>query len=150
MPTITVEKEATMIALGKHCAKQLTPPFVCYLMGDLGAGKTTWMKGILKGLGSKERLTSPTYPIVKRYQIGNKSLIHFDLYRLNGIDDFIDSGLTDELELADYLFIEWPMRAKACLPPPDIELTFEVSRNHHLVTMDSISFKALGLSTFTE
>jgi tRNA threonylcarbamoyladenosine biosynthesis protein TsaE len=148
MPTIIVENHLKMIALGEYCAKQLTPPVVCYLTGNLGAGKTTFMKGILTGLGSDEALTSPTYPLIKRYTITNKQLVHFDLYRLTGVDDFIDSGLTDEFELADYIFIEWPLRAKACLPPANIELTFEITGNEHTVMMDNQAFEILHLSCF--
>lgn len=144
MPTITVQKEEQMIALGEYCAKHLPENCVCYLTGDLGAGKTTWMKGVLKGLGSDDVLRSPTYPIVQNYIINKKKLAHFDLYRLQGADDFLDSGLSDELE-NDYVFIEWPDRAKECLPPPNVELLFQVNGTYHTVTLKDSCFQALQL-----
>jgi tRNA threonylcarbamoyladenosine biosynthesis protein TsaE len=147
MPTITLQKEDEMIALGAYCAKQLPPRCVCYLMGDLGAGKTTWMKGIIKGLGSDEILRSPTYPIVQHYSVNNKQLAHFDLYRLHGADDFLDSGLGDQLD-EDYVFIEWPRRAKECLPAPDFELTFQVTGTDHTISMDDAGFEQLRLKTY--
>ena len=145
MPTLTFSKEQEMIEFGKICAKQISNPCVCYLMGDLGAGKTTWMKGVLKGLGSDEILRSPTYPIVQRYVVDHKNLVHFDLYRLSGADDFIDSGLGDELESADYLFVEWPRRAKSCLPAADFELKFQVTGDNHSITMSDACYKRLRL-----
>ena len=122
-----------MIDFGKTFAQKLPKRCVCYLQGDLGSGKTTWMKGVLAGLGSTETLRSPTYPIVQVYSINDKKLAHFDLYRINGDDDFLDSGLDDVCKEADYVFIEWPDRVNCVLPCPDIELCFQIMAECHAV-----------------
>lgn len=134
MTVFELKTAEDMIEFGKKFALQLPERCVCYLQGDLGAGKTTWMKGVLAGLGSTETLRSPTYPIVQVYSIGSKKLAHFDLYRINGDDDFLDSGLADECEAADYVFIEWPSRVNHVLPNPDIELRFQIMAQCHSVT----------------
>jgi tRNA threonylcarbamoyladenosine biosynthesis protein TsaE len=148
MPTITLHDEEAMIALGAYCAQHLPARAVCYLIGDLGAGKTTWMKGILRGLGSTEVLRSPTYPIVQHYQVGDKMLAHFDLYRLNGCDDFLDSGLGDEIDQADYVFIEWPIRAKSCLPPANLEIIFQIALHSHTATFDKVAYDVFELRSY--
>lgn len=146
MPTITLKNETEMIQFGNYCAERLPNRCVCFLRGDLGAGKTTWMKGVLKGLGSQEILRSPTYPIVQNYRIDDKTVVHFDLYRLTGADDFEESGLGDEVDSADYLFVEWPKRARSQLPAPDFELIFQIGTNEHLVTLSEDGFETLKLT----
>ena len=138
MTTLHLNTADDMIAFGKEFAQKLPESCTCYLQGELGAGKTTWMKGLLAGLGSEEVLRSPTYPIVQVYSLGEKTLAHFDLYRINGDDDFFDSGLLDELEAADYVFIEWPCRVKNALPSADIELCFRIMPEYHSVTVSNL------------
>ena len=135
MTTHDLATAADMMAFGEQFAQQLPGSCICYLQGELGAGKTTWMKGLLAGLGSQETLRSPTYPIVQVYHLVGKTLAHFDLYRINGDDDFLDSGLLDELEAADYVFIEWPSKVKKALPAADIELSFHIMPEYHSVTV---------------
>ncbi len=81
---------------------------VILLRGDLGAGKTTFIKNFVASLGSTETVTSPTYSIVNEYDSPRGKIYHFDLYRLNSIEEVYDIGMLDYLESGAYCLIEWP------------------------------------------
>ncbi len=81
---------------------------VILLRGDLGAGKTTFVKNFVASLGSAETVTSPTYSIVNEYDSPRGKIYHFDLYRLNSIEEVYDIGMLDYLESGAYCLIEWP------------------------------------------
>lgn len=78
------------------------------LSGDLGAGKTTLSKSIIKTLGSSEEVTSPTFSIINEYLNSNTSIFHIDLYRLNNLQEALDIGIEEYLYSGNYCFIEWP------------------------------------------
>ena len=88
-------------------AKQLQPGSVLAYFGDLGAGKTAFTRGLARGLGAKERVTSPTYTIVNEYLSGRMPLFHFDMYRLASSDDLWDIGWEDYLERGGVCAVEW-------------------------------------------
>ena len=94
-------------ALGAALARQLTPGTVIAYRGDLGAGKTAFTRGLAKGLGVKERVTSPTYTIVNEYLSGRMPLFHFDMYRLGSEDELFDIGWEDYLERGGVCAVEW-------------------------------------------
>lgn len=96
--------------------------FVVYLLGDLGAGKTTLVRGVLRGLGYTGRVKSPTYPLLETYQVGDLSVAHFDLYRLESPDAFTEAGFEDYFVGPGVRFVEWPDRAEGRLPDPDWRL----------------------------
>ena len=100
---------------------------VIYLYGDLGAGKSTLVRGILNGLGYAGRVKSPTYALVEPYHIAGLDLRHFDLYRLHSADEWDSAGFRDEFDGSNIVFIEWPEKAQGLLPPADLEISF-----HHL------------------
>lgn len=79
--------------------------------GDLGAGKTAFVRGMARGLGIQERVTSPTFTIVNEYNDGSRPLFHFDLYRLNGADELFDIGWEDYLSRNGICAVEWSERA---------------------------------------
>ena len=97
------ETEAVGMALGKR----LTPGAVIAYQGDLGAGKTAFTRGLAKGLGCTEIVTSPTYTIVNEYLGGRIPLFHFDMYRLASSDDLFDIGWEDYLERGGICAVEW-------------------------------------------
>jgi tRNA threonylcarbamoyladenosine biosynthesis protein TsaE len=148
MAATVLHSERDTIDFGSFCADKIKSPGVFYLSGELGAGKTTWVKGFMQGLGYKGVLRSPTYPIIQRYEVGDKRVAHLDLYRLHGDDDFLDSGLADEFEATDYLLIEWPERVHSCLPNPSIDLRFHIGGDSHFVSLNEACFSALQLSEF--
>ena len=107
-------------ALGEKLAQQLTPGTVIAYLGDLGAGKTAFTRGLARGLGSDERVTSPTYTIVNEYLGGRMPLFHFDMYRLTSADDLFDIGWEDYLERGGVCAVEWSENVEDALEDPSI------------------------------
>lgn len=102
-------------ALGEALGKVLSPGTVLAYEGDLGAGKTAFTRGIARGLGIREPVTSPTYTIVNEYLSGRIPLFHFDMYRLSGADDLFDIGWEDYLERGGVCAVEWSETVKEAL-----------------------------------
>ena len=94
-------------ALGAALGKRLPPGTILAYRGGLGAGKTAFTRGLAKGLGCKDIVTSPTYTIVNEYLVGRLPLFHFDMYRLNSADDLWDIGWEDYLERHGVCAVEW-------------------------------------------
>ena len=94
-------------AIGKRLGEKLTPGAVIAYQGDLGAGKTAFTRGVARGLGAKEQVTSPTYTIVNEYLSGKYPLFHFDMYRLASSDDLFDIGWEDYLDRGGICAVEW-------------------------------------------
>ena len=94
-------------ALGEKLAKLLRPGTVLAYLGDLGAGKTAFTRGLARGLGCRETVTSPTYTIVNEYLGGRLPLFHFDMYRLTSSDDLWDIGWEDYLDRQGVCAVEW-------------------------------------------
>ena len=133
-----------MLSLGKRLAASLQPPRVVYLYGPLGAGKTTFVRGVLQGLGYTGAVKSPTYTIVEPYELESITLYHFDLYRLNDPEELEALGIRDYLSEAALCLIEWPERGGDSLPPADASLVF---RYHHGEnTARRLSVQGLDLS----
>ena len=89
------------------------------LIGDLGAGKTTLVRGVLRGLGYTGRVKSPTYPLLETYKAADLNLSHFDLYRLETPDAFVEAGFEEYFAGPAVRFVEWPDRGGSFLPEPD-------------------------------
>ena len=94
-------------AVGAALAQVLQPGTVIAYRGDLGAGKTAFTRGLARGLGVTERVTSPTYTIVNEYLGGRMPLFHFDMYRLGSEDELFDIGWDDYLERGGVCAVEW-------------------------------------------
>ena len=94
-------------AVGAALARVLEPGTVIAYRGDLGAGKTAFTRGLARGLGVKERVTSPTYTIVNEYVSGTMPLFHFDMYRLGSEDELFDIGWEDYLDRGGVCAVEW-------------------------------------------
>ncbi|NLB88391.1 MAG: tRNA (adenosine(37)-N6)-threonylcarbamoyltransferase complex ATPase subunit type 1 TsaE [Syntrophomonadaceae bacterium] len=113
-----------MQELGAKLGKLLKPRDVIYLIGDLGAGKTTMVQGIAKGLNYEGRVTSPTFTIMNIYPT-KPEIYHYDFYRL-GEDEFEDLGLEDYLERDGIAIIEWPSFEKGMLPNEGLFINIEL------------------------
>ena len=94
-------------ALGEKIGARLTAGTLLAYRGDLGAGKTAFTRGLARGLGAKEQVTSPTYTIVNEYLSGRLPLFHFDMYRLRSADDLFDIGWEDYLDRNGICAVEW-------------------------------------------
>jgi len=121
----TVATEAEMIELGMALARGMGGGEVWELSGELGAGKTTLVRGILRGLGFEGRVKSPSYGLVESYEVGGLEIHHLDLYRLGepGELDFV--GIEDLLGENSVLLIEWPERGKGRLPGSSVQIRIE-------------------------
>ena len=108
--------------------KNLNRSIVVFLEGNLGAGKTTFTKGLMKGLGYNELVKSPTYNLVEIHETENLKVFHFDLYRINSPHELEEIGIGEYLEEENYICIfEWPENAQSLLPQPDY--TIEIAHS---------------------
>lgn len=114
--------EAATLALGRALAAGVAPGLQLQLHGDLGAGKTTLVRGLLRGLGHEGRVKSPTFSLVEPYEVSSLSLYHFDFYRFESSADLRDSGLLESFGGPAVCLVEWPERAGPALPPPDLAI----------------------------
>ena len=126
---MTNSPENTM-ELGKDFASKIEIGDVISLNGDLAAGKTTFMKGVLKGIGYVGEVTSPTFTLVNEYDSQPK-IIHIDCYRETNLNRWIGLGIHEYLESDSIVFIEWAELIKPLLPENIIEITFSHSGDNY-------------------
>jgi tRNA threonylcarbamoyladenosine biosynthesis protein TsaE len=119
--TLSAQDAGTMQLLGERLAGCLGHGIV-FLHGELGAGKTTLARGILRGLGYTDKVRSPTYSLVEPYSVGQGMVYHLDLYRLGDPEELEWLGLRDLLAGNSLLLVEWPQRGAGQLPTADLEI----------------------------
>lgn len=122
---LSLPDEAATRTLGARLAKALVPGFKLYLRGPLGSGKTTLVRGLLFGLGWRDRVKSPSYALVEVYVVSSLQLYHFDFYRFLNQREWNDSGFRDYFDSAAVCVVEWPEKAGDALPRPDLEVVLE-------------------------
>ncbi|HLQ26436.1 MAG TPA: tRNA (adenosine(37)-N6)-threonylcarbamoyltransferase complex ATPase subunit type 1 TsaE [Acidiferrobacterales bacterium] len=108
--------------LGARLAAGLRAGSVIFLRGELGAGKTTLVRGLLHGLGHQGAVKSPTYTLIEPYFLPGHAIFHFDLYRLKHPEELEFLGLRDYLQAQGVCLIEWPERGEGFLPPADVDV----------------------------
>lgn len=126
---ITIKTASAMQKLGATIAKACQPGSVIYLHGELGAGKTTLVRGFLQKLGVKGHVRSPTFTLLEPYQFGGHLIYHFDLYRLVNAEEFAYIGGRDYFTKQSICLIEWPERGRGFLPPADLICNFDFAAN---------------------
>ena len=122
--TFLPDEKATL-GLGAALARGLTPGLTMYLRGELGAGKTTLVRGILRALGHQGPVRSPTYALVEVYELSRLHFHHFDFYRFHDPREWIDAGFRESFDGRNLTVIEWPEKAGDLLPPADVEIALE-------------------------
>ncbi|MBN2885608.1 MAG: tRNA (adenosine(37)-N6)-threonylcarbamoyltransferase complex ATPase subunit type 1 TsaE [Chromatiaceae bacterium] len=117
---LVLPDEQAQLALGAQIAAHLPETLVLYLDGDLGTGKTTLTRGLLRALGHRGAVRSPTYTLIESYALGARRLHHFDLYRLGDPEELEYLGLRDLLAEPAIWIVEWPERGHGALPEADL------------------------------
>ena len=132
-------------AVGAKLAGILIAGAVIAYKGDLGAGKTAFTRGLARGLGTKESVTSPTYTIVNEYLSGRLPLFHFDMYRLHSADELFDIGWEDYLDRGGVCAVEWSENVADALEDP-ITVTIEkLGEDSRRITITGGTFCDLSL-----
>ena len=131
--------EAATLAMAATLAAGLEPGMVLRLEGDLGAGKTTLVRGVLRALGDAGPVRSPTYTLVELHAVSGLNLYHFDFYRFNQAEDFLDAGLEEYFGNDGICLVEWPDRAGPYLPPADLRIELSVRPDGRSVRVEATS-----------
>lgn len=118
--------EAATLALGARLAASLHPGLYIELLGDLGAGKTTLVRGLLRALGYQGRVKSPTFTLVEHYSVLKFNVYHFDLYRFEDPEEWLDAGFREHFNGDNVCLVEWPQKAAGCLPLADVILRLDI------------------------
>ncbi len=125
--SLELPDERATLRLGAALAAGVAPGRVLHLSGELGSGKTTLVRGLLRELGHAGRVKSPTYPLVELYVVSRLNLYHFDFYRFKDRGEWLESGFRDYFNAQSACIVEWPERAGGLLPPPDLAVRLEIS-----------------------
>jgi tRNA threonylcarbamoyladenosine biosynthesis protein TsaE len=139
LSTFALPDENATLALGAAIAPHLAPGLVVTLSGELGAGKTTLVRGLLRALGHAGRVKSPTYTLVELYEVSRLHLYHFDFYRFHDPKEWIDAGFRDTFNGRNVCLIEWPERARGQLPAADLDISLAVTEPGRRATLTAHS-----------
>ncbi len=136
----TLADEAATHGLGTELAQAVTGGgLVVHLSGALGTGKTTLTRGLLRALGYRGAVKSPTYTLIEPYEVAGRRVFHLDLYRLADPEELEYLGLRDLLEPGALVVIEWPEKGGDWLPPPDISIGLEYATPGREARLEALS-----------
>lgn len=117
-------REQQLGAFADRLAAHLRPPLVIWLRGELGSGKTTFARALIRALGYKGRVKSPTYGLLEHYPLERMQVLHLDLYRIGDADELEFLGLADLFDENTIVLVEWPEKSGRWLPEPDFVFDF--------------------------
>ncbi len=132
-----VADEAAMLALGARLSQVFPDTGLIYLHGDLGAGKSTLVRGFIKACGYAGHVKSPTYTLVEPYQVPGHSIYHLDLYRLADPEELEFIGFRDLLTQQSIVLVEWPDKAQGLLPAADLDVYIQYSAQGREVLIEA-------------
>jgi tRNA threonylcarbamoyladenosine biosynthesis protein TsaE len=132
------DEEAT-VAMGNQVAAIIEQGAVIYLHGDLGAGKTTFTRGVVQGFGHTGKVKSPTYTLVEPYELERGCVYHFDLYRLGDPEELEYMGIRDYFSSDAICVVEWPEKGGEFIPVPDLDITLSYVGNERKIIISSAS-----------
>jgi tRNA threonylcarbamoyladenosine biosynthesis protein TsaE len=121
---ISFPQEQDLISFAERFSSDLKVPLVIWLEGDLGAGKTTFARGLIQALGYQGKVKSPTYGLLEQYQTDSVNILHMDLYRIGEPGELEFLGLADLLDNQTILLIEWPDKGGKWIPEADFVFKF--------------------------
>lgn len=139
--------EAALRQLALAFGRCLRAPLVIYLQGDLGAGKTTFARALIQGLGYSGLVKSPTYGLLESYQAGGFDFLHLDLYRIENSVELEYLAISDQFTENGILLIEWPEKALESLPAADIKINFRETGEIHGIEFEvnsAVGSKVIG------
>lgn len=145
-----MKDETATIEAGKAFAAYLPVSLVVFLHGNLGAGKTTFVRGVLQGLGHQGKVKSPTYTIVEPYKVFDKILYHFDLYRFNDEEEWEMAGFREYFNDESICMIEWPEKAATLMPNADIDIELSLAKEGRCIKYTANNNKAAQLLSHLE
>jgi tRNA threonylcarbamoyladenosine biosynthesis protein TsaE len=122
-----------------RCLPREPQPFVIELVGDLGAGKTTFARGLLQALGVVGRVRSPSYGLLEHYELAGWQVLHLDLYRLLDPEELENLGVRDYHAGRSLWLVEWPEKGQGYLPAPDARLTLSCGADGHRAELAALS-----------
>jgi len=137
--TIEVDNAAGQERLGARLAERVPAAFIVYLQGDLGAGKTTLVRGVLRGMGYQGKVRSPTYTLIEPYRVHGRAVCHLDLYRLGDPEELEYLGLRDLLEEPVVMLIEWPEQGRGMLPAADLVVRIQYQGEGRRLELEPLS-----------
>jgi tRNA threonylcarbamoyladenosine biosynthesis protein TsaE len=123
--TAHLADERATLELGARLAHAIAPGHKIYVSGELGAGKTTLVRGLLRELGYRGRVKSPTFSLVELYRVSRLDLYHFDFYRVRDPNEWAEAGFRDLFGGGGVCLVEWPENAGDRLPAPDVRIALE-------------------------
>jgi tRNA threonylcarbamoyladenosine biosynthesis protein TsaE len=144
---LSLPDEAATLALGAALSRALAPGLVIWLEGDLGSGKTTLVRGVLRGLGYAGNVKSPTFTLVELYAISSLNLHHFDFYRFSQPEEYLDAGLDEYFQGGAICFVEWPDKAGDYLAPADLRVVLSLEdrgRRANLISLTAAGHACLS------
>jgi len=141
-----VAGEEAMVALGQALSPWLKKFRLVTFSGDLGAGKTTLVRGVLRGRNFSGPVKSPTFTLVEPYALDDQPIYHFDLYRLNDPEELEFVGTREYLSGDGLCLVEWPENGAGFLPEPDVNVTINKVNSGRLVTFELLSDRAKALA----
>ena len=136
---LKLSDEAATLRLGEALAAGAEPGRVLHLRGELGAGKTTVVRGLLHALGHAGRVKSPTYTLVEPYSLSRLNFYHFDFYRFKDRSEWLSSGFREHFNAESLCVVEWPERAGDLLAPPDLDVLLEYAGEQRTATLNALS-----------